>query len=101
MTTQPFPPPPDDPEVLAMMRGAKRAKRMPLIVAGLILTAIGVASALYIVCGRWAVSGELGQRGYADLDVHMTGAFTYGFSGKKGETTRCFGSFTRMPFSTS
>jgi len=83
------------------LRGAKRAKRMPLIVMGVALAAIGVTSTLYIAIGRWAVSGELGQRGYTDLDVHRTRPFTYAFSGKKGETTRCFGSFTRMPFSTS
>lgn len=92
--------PAGEPDVDAMMRDMKRAKRTPLFIGLGIVGALVLAFGFYVISGRAAAASELTQRGYSQTKLTMNDPFTWGFTGRKG-TSECGGTFQRVPFSTS
>jgi len=86
----------DDPDVRAL----RRSKRAPLLVALVVLVALPLVGAAWVLRGFGAVRAQLEDQGYTSVELKIHGPFTFGFTGAKGTST-CSGTVTREPFSTS
>jgi hypothetical protein len=95
-----YPPPQQQPSDDAMIRAMKRPNRAPLFVALAAVVAVVGGAGLWTIRGFAATRAELVEKGYTDPKVKLHGPFTFGFSGKKGDSV-CSGTVTRYPGSTS